>query len=328
MSATTDRVLTGARWSEAVRCKARATYQGLGTPPTDERPRWLDDAFDRGVPVGEIWGLVQGARLRAQGHEISLEHDIPWGLGWHGHADLADLTDAIIDEAFHSNQLEFREEKALQNAGYCIGQQEQDGREWRGVITAVNTADGDRNDGMKIKRFPIDVEGLRDQVMDIRERVIAAVQAGAVNPADKVSQTPQHPECQACVFKSLCHAGYTPPEPDEVVGLEDSFEALRITESDLHHAASKVEEIKARRDSLRDAIRPFTQVGVPVVSGGTLIRRSEVAGRVTFKLGDATKAGHAIPDTLTAFITEGKPSERWRVEAADVDATQRVAPRA
>lgn len=320
MATTADRILSGARWSEAVRCEHRAALQGLGVTPTDERPRWLENAFDRGIPVGEMWGLVQGNRLRAQGHEVSLEHVIPWGppeFEWEGHADLLDLTDCIVDEAYHSKDLEFREVKALQNAGYVDLLDESTGRPHRGVLTAINAADGDRNDGMALKRYPIVMDGpngLRPRVRGIRERVIAAVQAGDAELAPRVSDTPNHTECQACPFLSVCHAGWTPPAPEEVVGLETTVDALRVTESDYHHATAALERIKERRDQLRDEIRPYTQPGIPLDAGtGVLVKRIEVAGRTSVQLGAFTKAGYAIPAELEPFVKHGAASERWTI---------------
>lgn len=313
---TDTRVLTGARWSEAVRCKARAIYQGLGTEPTNERPRWLEDAFDRGIPVGEMWGLVQGKRLEAQGHEVSLEHEVPWGLGWHGHADLVDLTDAIVDEAYHSKDLEFREEKALQNAGYVDLLDEITGREHRGVLTAINAADGDRNGGMALKRFPVEMDGpngLRPRVREIRERVIAGVEAGAPTAEDKVSDSPRHEECQACVFLNLCHAGYQPPEPSEIIGLEDTFVALRVTDEDRKATAANLKRIEDRRKGLIETIEQYVQPGIPVTSGDVTIRRTHIAEGVSFSLTDALKAGHALPVELEAFAKTRKGYDKWEV---------------
>lgn len=316
MSATAERVLTGARWSEAVRCERRAAYQGLHQEPTNDRPRWLEDAFDRGIPVGEMWGLVQGARLRAQGHEVSLEHEIPWGPGWHGHADLLDVTDAIVDEAYHSQKLEFREVKALQNAGYVDLLDEATGRKHRGVLTAINAADGDRNDGMALRRYPVEMDGpngLRPVVRAIRERVIAAVQAEDVTLAQRVSETPKHAECQVCLFMSVCHAGFVPPVPDEIVGLEDDFNALAILKSDLHHANAKVASLEQMIRDKREPLREYLEPGVPVISGDVTVKITAVKGRVTTDLNGFVKAGHAIPPELAPFVKVGSGYGKWDV---------------
>lgn len=319
MSATTERILTGARWSEAVRCERRAAYQGLNTEPTNERPRWLEDAFDRGIPVGEMWGLVQGARLRAQGHEVSLEHEVPWGppeLNWHGHADLLDLTDAIVDEAYHSAALEFREVKALQNAGYVDLLDEATGRKHRGVLTAINATDGDRLGGMALKRYPVEMDGpngLRPRVRAIRERVIAAVQAGDAELAPRVSDTPKHAECQACVFMSRCHAAWTPPSPEEIIGLEDTFQALRVTDADRKAQAAALKRTEDRRKELIESIAEYVPEGASVTSGDVTVRHTRVADGVTFSLTDALKAGHSLPAELEAFAKTRKGYSKWDV---------------
>lgn len=308
MSAT--RTLTGARWSSAVRCPVKAQHEALGTPRDENQPPWMDNAFARGFHIGDAWAMIRAARMPNAEREL----EVPWGppeWEWRGHADLADMDERIIYEAFHSKTHEFRPEKALQAAGYAHSL----GPDWRAALVTINATDVEADGGFATKAYPVNVDGLREQVVEIQARVVTAVALGEWNPADRISDTPKHPECAACPFMSVCHAGWTPPAPEDIVGLETSFDALRIVQSDLHHAEAKVAELKRMRDEYRDEVREYLPVGVPVVSGGTLIKRSEVAGRVSVKLGDFTKAGFSVPEDLRPFVSEGKPSERWKVDA-------------
>jgi hypothetical protein len=304
------RNLQGARASSAVRCIARAEFEGLGYERTDETPEFLQRAFKRGVNVGKAWAA---GMVASEDHsDFEIEAEIPWGLGWTGHADLLDNRNHVVWEAYHAAGGAFREEKALQSAFYA----DEKGPDWKAFLAVVDTTDVHDDEGFAVQPYEINVDGLREHVRDIKRRVVAAVEAGAVNPADKVGDTPFHQECRSCPFASTCWAGWQPPAPDEVPGLEADFDALRILGSDLHHAEAKVAEIKRMRDEKRDAIREYLPIGRAVVSGGIIIKRTEVAGRVSVKLGDFRKAGFDLPAELEPFVSEGKPSERWKVDPA------------
>lgn len=308
---TTTRTLTGARWSSATRCIARASHEGLGSHRDDEAQQYLQKYFTRGVNVGKAWALGKREELMAEGHDVVLEAEVPWGRGWTGHVDLLDMTARVAYETYHAVNGEFREVKALQIAGYC----DELGDDWKAELAVVDTSDLSDDEGFAVQPYEIHVPGLLDRVHHIKERVIANVEAGSVDPADRVSDTPNHSECRGCVFASICHAGWRPPVPDSIVGLETKFEELRITESDLHHAEAAAKLVKERRDGLRDQVREFLPAGQVVECGGTTIKRTEVAGRLSVKLGDYLKAGFEVPDELDAFVSEGKPSERWKVDS-------------
>jgi hypothetical protein len=302
------RNLTGARASSAVRCITKAQHEALGTPRDDEATQWLEKHFRRGVNVGRAWANSAAALIPG----AILEAEVRWGppeYGWVGHVDLLDPTNKRIYEAYHAAGGAFREEKALQAAFYA----DEFGPEWTAELAVIDTTDVSDEDGFAVQPYEINVDGLRDRVRDIKHRVITAVEAGAWNPADRVSDTPHHSECRSCPFSATCHAGWQPPAPQDIPGLEDKFEALRITESDLHHAEAQAKTVKQRRDLQREAIREFLEPGIPATSGDTTITVTEVKGRTSVKLGDFTKAGHQIPDELAPYVTIGKGHERWDV---------------
>lgn len=304
--------LTGARWSSAVRCVAKAQHQALGTPPEDNPPPWLDSAFSRGFHVGEAWALIQQSVLEKVGHDVQREMPIEWGLGWTGHADLADLTSKTIYEAYHSKTGEFRPEKALQAAGYA----DMLGEDWNAVLVAIDATDVDADGGFAVRTYPVNVDGLREHVRSIRGRVIAAVQDGAVNPADRVGDTPYHSECRSCPFAATCHANWTPPTPDEVVGMETHFDRLRIVDGDLKSVRKQEAVLKRQRDELLEEVATVVEPGQTVACGGTTVKRIHVAGGLSFSLSDATKAGYSLPDELAAFVREKKAYDKWEVTSA------------
>lgn len=304
------RNLSGARASSAVRCIARAEHEALGTIGDPEAQAWLQKHFKRGVNVGKAW--ASGMVASEDHNDFELEAEIPWGLGWTGHADLLDHRNHVVWEAYHAAGGAFREEKALQAAFYA----DEKGPDWKAFLAVIDTTDVSDEEGFAVQPYEINVDGLRERVRGIKARVVAAVEAGAVNMDDRVGDSPHHAECRSCPFSAVCHAGYVAPIPEDILGLESTFEELRITESDLHHSEAKTRLIKERRDGLRDQVREYLPAGQPVACGGTIIRRTEVAGRVTFKISDARKAGFQLPDELVPFVSEGKPSERWKVDPA------------
>lgn len=308
-----QRNLTGARASSAVRCITKAQHEALGTPRDDDQQAWLEKHFRRGVNVGKAWaaGVISADGSRV--NEYWLEAPVKWGLGWEGHADLIDTERKIVYEAYHAAGGAFREEKALQAAFYADSL----GPEYTAELAVIDTTDVHDEEGFAVQPYEINVDGLRDRVRDIKQRVITAVEAGAWNPADRVSDTPHHSECRSCPFSATCFAGWEPPAPQDVPGLEDKFEALRITESDLHHAEAQAKTVKQRRDLQREAIREYLEPGIPVTSGDTTIQITEVKGRTSVKLSDYQKAGNQIPDTLAPFIKHGKGHERWDVRKVD-----------
>ena len=164
---TDTRNLQGARLSSAARCPVRAQHEALGAPREDNPPPWLDGAFARGFHVGEAWAMIQAKHLEADGKECVAEMEVPWGppeWGWVGHVDLANLTDKIVYEAYHSKDLAFREEKAMQAAGYAVSL----GADWRAVVVAIDATDVTRDDGFAIHPYPVNVEALREDVLSTR----------------------------------------------------------------------------------------------------------------------------------------------------------------
>lgn len=319
MNAT--RTLTGARASSAVICAARAEYEGLGVEQSNDPPAYLERAFRRGKKVGTLWARIMRDDLIAEGRdpaELVVEDECAWGppeYGYVGHADLADYGEKVIHEIYHAQGGAYREHKGWQAAWYAISK----GPEWRAQLDVVDTTKGElesEDEGFAIQSYELNVTGLRLLVLELQARVITAIALGEVNPADKISQTPHHSDCRTCSFASICHQDWRPALPEDVPGLEDDFDALRILTADVQGKEADLAAAKRLRDDRRDAVREFLPAGVAILSGDVSVKRIEVAGRVTVKLGDYRKAGYQIPAELAPFVTEGKPSERWSVDKA------------
>lgn len=304
--------LKGARWSSAVRCIAKAEYQALGVKGDEAAQDFLIDAFVRGVNAADAWIASQAQLSFDQGKTLVAEQPIPWGPDgiWTGHADAILLEDEVVVEAYHAVGGVFREEKALQAAGYALRL----GDGARAMLAVLDTTDVDEDEGFAVTMYPIDVEGLRPQVEAIEQAVTRAYLAGAVNPADKVGDTPMHRECQGCQFREPCWEGWVPPDPVEVPDLELHLSKLATLRSERSHVRARTKELDEEIDSYQDEIRPYALPGIPVRAGGVEVVRKVMAPRTSFRLSAYLKAGHPLTYPMESFVSESEhEGERWSV---------------
>lgn len=313
------RELSGARASSAVICPARAEYEGLQADRTDDTPAYLERAFNRGRKVGVLWARIMRDDLIATGRdpaELVVEDKCAWGppeYGWEGHADLADYGERVVHEIYHAKGGVYREHKGWQAAWYAISK----GDEWRAQVDVVDTSSEElasEDEGFSIQSYDVNVPGLRAHVLGLQARVVTAVALGEVNPADKISDTPRHPDCQSCAFMTTCHAGWQPPHPAGIPGLEDVFVALRVTDADRKAQASALKKTEDRRKELiEQIIEVFPDESSSVTSGDVTVKRTVVKPGVSFSLTDAIKAGHSLPAELEAFAKPRKGFDKWEV---------------
>jgi hypothetical protein len=308
--------LKGARLSSAVRCIARAEHEALGTPRDEHATEFLDDYFVRGVAVGKAWVREQKALTKAAGKTLIEECAIPWGpkeYGWEGHADAVILEDQLVIEAYHAKGGDFRRNKALQAAAYAT----QLGPEWRAMLAVLDSSDIDEDEGFRVTLIPLEVSELKPETDAIIARVTAAVAEGVWNPDDRVADHPGDNECRHCPFRGPCWAGWEPPAPDFVPELDDDAALLLRLQSDRAHLKVQLDQLDERVRIMRDALRPFTRPGVPLVAGGASIKRIEIKPRRTFSFSAYEGAGHLVTPTMREFIKESPDTgERWYVGKA------------
>lgn len=317
MSASQDPVVfTGARWSSAVRCIARAEYQALGTPGDEEALAFLRDPFARGVNAAENWVQQLERNAEAAGQVVYREVEVPWGPGgiWTGHADAVITPDEMVLEAYHSRGGEFREEKALQVAFYA----RKLGPTYRAMLVALDTSEMTVDGGFEMTTYPVEIEGLLDQLDFIESAVIGAYAEGRVDPEHKVGSSPDHPECKSCVFRETCWADYTPPPIEELPAMADVLDRLVMAQSNVAHMGAAYQVAKDLVADLYSQVRPYVPLGETRQAGGIEIRRTPVAPRKSFRLTDYLKAGHTLDETMQPFARESENvGERWSVKRVD-----------
>jgi hypothetical protein len=312
VSTLTQTSLAGARWSSAVRCIARAEFQALGIKGDEHAQSYLADAFVRGVNAAEVWLASQKVLTESLGKNLVSEAEVPWGPGgiWTGHADALIMEDHVVIEAYHSVDGKFRDEKALQAAGYALRL----GDDWRAMLAALDTTEVDEDLGFAVTMYPVDAHGLKHRVEEIEERVTAAYEAGRVNPDDKVGSDPWHRECQSCPFRDPCWAGWQRPSPVDVPGATDDFLKLASLHSKRAHEKAALDATELEIDEVRDRLRPLIPPAIPTTAGGVEIKRTLIAPRVTFRLSGYLAAGHVPSLEMEAFTNHSeKYGERWKI---------------
>lgn len=311
--------LKGARWSSAVRCVAKAEYQALGIMGehlATGQPHPLQEAFTRGVSAAENWIEAQERLCDEQGKTLYREVEVAWGPGsiWTGHADAVIMPDALVMEAYHSIGGKFVEAKALQAAFYALKL----GPEYRAMLCALDPTNIDIDGGYVVTPYRVDVDGKMPEVAAIEAAIEAAYEAGEVNPADKVGDSPDHGECRTCEFREACWFDYTPPTLEERTDLLDLLERVALAQSNYYYAKTAQDEAGDVLRHLKDELRPFTKPGVPLRGGGVQVTRALVEPRKSFKLTDYLRAGFPITPEMEDYANEApEPGERWYVKRVD-----------
>jgi CRISPR/Cas system-associated exonuclease Cas4 (RecB family) len=299
---------TGARWSSAVRCVARATYQGLGIAGDEAAHAPLQRFFDRGASAADAWAITQQAKHEAAGKPFERERPIAWGLDWEGHADAAKEDEKLIIEAYHSTTAEVVHAKALQAAGYA----DMSGPEWTAMLAVVDATDCDIDLGFAVHLYPVDVDELRPEVRDIQTRVITAVQEGAVRDSDKIGDDPNHEECRTCPFREHCWADWVRPPIERLEGHDALGQEILNEQLEISRLKRELEAAEERRKLLRSTLDPYMTPGVEQIVGPVIVKKTMTAPRRSFKIAAYMDAGHPITPSMYEFY-DAKPSTRWTV---------------
>lgn len=299
--------LSGARWSSAVRCRARAIYQGLHTPPDEAALGPIRKFFDRGANAAEAWVITQEAKYAAVGRPVERERAIVWGLDWEGHADLSITEEKVIVEAYHSTTAEVLHAKALQAAGYAT----MSGREWRAMLAVIDATDVDIDLGFGVYTFPVDVDELRAEVEEIMAAVVRGVQRGTVLPEDRVSDSPNHEECRTCPFREHCWADWVAPEIEELEGHELLGQEMLNETLEISRLRRELKDAETRRGALRETMAIYIPPGQERRVGPVIVKRSRSTRR-SFSIAGYLDAGHPLVGVMEDFYTINS-SDRWTV---------------
>lgn len=308
--------LVGARWSTAVRCVAKAEYQALGFKGDANAQLALADAFARGINAADNWVEQMRRNYGIAGLAIETEVPISWGPNgiWTGHADIVVPGDKLVLEAYHSVGGDFRQEKALQVAFYA----RKLGPDYRAMLQALDTTKLIGEHGFEMTSYAVDVDGLGPTVDDMERRIMQAYADGEVNGADRVGDSPEHPECKMCQFRETCWEDFRPQPVEDVPELIDWLDRLVLAQANSRALREAHAEAESLVRELRSLVRPYIQPGQTIKAGEILAKRILTAPRRGFRLTDYLKAGHPLTPTMADFATESDhEGERWYIKRTD-----------
>ena len=298
--------LTGARLSQLSRCPRQAAYGALGTPE-DETPVDMALYFRRGHFMSRLRHLEYAEQYGAD--QVELEREIPWALGT-GHADIyIQPTRTIVEVVSTVSPSALIEALKIDQAKtYVVLDPEAE----RAVVDVINPSS-------LAPAHSIPVRVADDDEAEVHEKVaqvVRAVESGGEELPARVCERPSQARSYLCPFASTCFAGWQEPEHDI-----DSPEARRLAAELLaldrarREAKAVVSELDGRWRDVTGELAEIVPAGKTHL-GAVTITRTPVAGRVTFGLSTARKAGYWTPEDearFEAFLKRGEPHERWSV---------------
>ncbi len=299
-------VLTGVRWSTAVRCSRAAAYQAIGIEG-EPYPESVERMFARGARIGRVMADEVVSTLAAQGRVAIPEREVPWpaadpiGIG---HADIDIPADDTVVEVFSTAGGALDRVKVLQVTGYAINL----GRSQAKVL-AVDPSSGEET------VYPVNVEGNRPVVERIEAEVVAAKVDGVI--PDRLNGDTAHPGvfmCQTCPFRRTCYDGWTPPPAGRAPGHADDFERLLSIEREAKRVKKLGAELEEERNEIRERLAGLLEDRTEYIEGGVQIKRTPVAGRRTMAFSDLEAAGYSLPPEVEAFVSTGKGYDRWTIK--------------
>lgn len=306
---TVERTLTGPRASSLAMCERRPYYEAIGAAREDVHPR-QERIFRRGRRIGIMLAQEIAETYAEQDIRVEVEREVPWptldpiGVG---HADLFIPDDAHTIEIVSTAGADLPRHKALQAAFYSI----HDPASQYATVLSIDPSTNEE------KAYPVEVEGMRDELDERVERVVHALKGGMIprralrNDGDQV-ETPHEWPCFDCPFRRTCWAEW---EPAPAGVLPDHLHPLVAELAGIEDRLAKVKalpDLEARRDEIRGLLRGHLREKADYrIPGFKKIRVSPVAGRRTFALKRFEDAGHTLPALAEEFVSTGQGHDRW-----------------
>lgn len=305
-ASSSEIVLTGARLSSAVRCPRQAVFEGVGIVGRDHT---VEDhrRFRRGHAIADVTKHQIAADLAAQGRDVEIEVEIPWGDGFVGHADLRVPDESCIVEITTTKDAELPAHKPLQAAGYAV-----ESGSKAAVVISIDPSTGEE------RSYPVNVDALRPRWEEIKRQVVEGVRDGVV--PDRVCRHPGDGPGMFCPYSGLgghCFQGWV-PEVDHPEA-PAAFQALADIEDQISTAnPARAEQLKQEREDVRAEVLAYVDPGRENVAGGVSVKVTEVGDSERFSLAAMRKAGFDLPEELRAFVKPSGGHARWTVRRLDV----------
>jgi hypothetical protein len=163
-----------------------------------------------------------------------------------------------------------------------------------------------------------------EDVVEIERRAYEIMVTANYRPdllPDRICERPADGRSHLCPFIDTCFAGWEPPEleelPPELAAILPKLHSAELAYKNLSKLTALAEE---SRNELRDeALQAGLETGEHEANGVS-VRLTEVAGRETFSLSTARKAGQWTEydeERLGPFVNLGRPSYRWTVKGTE-----------
>ena len=310
-SATETRLRGRTRWSAASKCARWAALGLLGAEPAEPTAR-QQRLWRRGRQLGS--DRAQQLEERFGAENVIREKAVPWpakGLPLGElHVDAFVIPEKLSVEVKSSTSPESILDSAITQ---LAGEMHFDPESENGALMIVDPT-GYEDDIL----VPVLLtEDLIARVEEIAADVAAAAKGGSL--PDCSCASPGGCRMLGCPFTDEAWKDWSPPDPRALDG-----EAAQLV-SALYWAKQAKARQKAQLDEVDEQYRKICarlldlgiEAGMDYMVGPLKLRRVAVAGRETFSLTTARKAGVLDESTLTLlepFIRVGEPHDRWYVD--------------
>lgn len=294
------------RWSLAVRCPRMGAYSLRGATPEPPDEYQLG-YFRRGKQLEN--DVYESLALEFGADDLIRHKPIPWPGGIaHGDIFICSLGRSIeVKSLADPRPLDYH---LMQLAGQILF--DEDATD--GALCVVNPSNLQR------RWYPMPV--VTDE---LAERVHATAQAVALSadPSSplppRVCGRPSDAQSHMCPFSGDCFAGWVAPDPVE---LEPDV-ALLVSQhaeldDELKQAKETVKDIEERRSVVREELGKTIEPAREYLNRDDelVVRRTPVAGRVTWDVDLAIRMGAVNAAVLEPFRRVGAGFDRWTVKAA------------
>jgi hypothetical protein len=309
--ATVPRLVARSRWSAAVRCPRWAALGGLGVEPaepSDQSRRY----WARGRALGRYVADSYAAHYGEDG--IIREKAVAWP-GGELHGDVFVISEGLpVEVKSSTSPSSILDDAFLQLAGQIV--YDPDATD-KGVLEIVDPSSYER------QSIPFRLTAKwRDKVEQRTQEVVRALASGGSFLPSCVCSTPAECSFKFCPYTEVAWEGWEPP-PREKVG--EDVAGLLI---DLYRTKQGRDEKKAEaqvydakyKELCEQLVTAGVEPGVEYEAGPLKVKRTAVAGRETFSLSTARKAGIWTPlddERFAPVVKVGEPHDRWSIVRGD-----------
>jgi hypothetical protein len=266
--------------------------------------------FERGHQLG-AW-MAERFILKHGADDVVTEKPVPWAAGV-AHTDIFVKSEKLAVEVKSAADPRPLDYHLRQLAGEVVF----DADATQGALVIVNPSN------LQTRTLPMVTvpDDLRDEVHEIAATVARAADPASPLPG-RTCARPSDAMGKLCPFARECFADWVAPDPVEVADDVAVLVARHVElDEEYKQAKDSVDDVKARRDVVRAELAKTIEPAREYLARDDelTVRRTPVAGRVTYDVALAAEMGAIGPDVIAAllpFTRTGKSWDRWTVKQA------------